>query len=71
MSITRFLAPPHVSAAFLSRGKVAVVDGVLELAGDIAHGDWIGLLAHGFALAETVAAKAPPAKAEPAPQKGA
>lgn len=67
--MTRFLAPPHVSAAFLSRGTVAVVDGALELAGDIAHGDWAGLIAHGFALAETIATKAPPAKAEPAQQK--
>jgi hypothetical protein len=66
----RFLAPPHVSAAFLSQGPVAVVDGAIELAEDIAHGDWAGLIAHGFTLASTVAAKLPPAKADPAPQKG-
>jgi hypothetical protein len=65
----RFLAPPHVSAAFLSRGTVSVVDGAIELADDLTHGDRAGLIAHGFALAEAVTAKVPPAKAEPAQQK--
>lgn len=69
MSNIRFLAPPHISAAFLSRGPVAVIDGAIELVGDVAHGDWAGLIASGFELASAIVAKAPAAKPEAALQK--
>jgi hypothetical protein len=63
----RFIAPPHVGTAFLSTGPVAVIDGAIELPGDLSPGDQAGLAASGFTAVS--AEKAPPAK-QPVQQKG-
>jgi hypothetical protein len=47
-SMMRLLAPPHISAAFLSSGPVSVIDGAIEVAGDLSQGDRAGLAASGF-----------------------
>jgi hypothetical protein len=55
----RFIAPPHVSMAFLSTGPVAVIDGALALPDDPSPGDRAGLAAGGFVPAPAGKAKAP------------
>jgi hypothetical protein len=55
----RLLAPPHISTAFLSSGPVAVIDGAIEVADDLAPGDRAGLAASGFTPAPHAKATSP------------